>query len=193
MRIYLAGPEVFLPDAIAVGRRKQEICARHGLTGLFPLDNELAARAEEPLSRRIFAANSAMMERADAIIANLTPFRGPSADAGTVYELGFMLGLRGAGKNKLCLGYSNIALSYRDKVRDRFMLTPDASGALRDDEELEVEDFDLADNLMIIHGLELSGHRLVVPPRLVADPLHDLGAFEACVSIAAGYKSSFPD
>ena len=30
--------------------------------------------------------------QADAIIANLTPFRGPGADAGTVYELGYMAG-----------------------------------------------------------------------------------------------------
>src|SRR5581483_9640188 len=193
MRIYLAGPEVFLPDAIAVGRRKQEICARHGLTGLFPLDNELAARAEEPLSRRIFAANSAMMERADAIIANLTPFRGPSADAGTVYELGFMLGLRRAGRNKLCLGYSNVALSYLEKARDLFALTPNGSGVLRDEQELDVENFGLADNLMIIHGLELSGHALVVPPQPVAEPLRDLGAFETCVAIAARYKAQFPD
>ena len=43
-----------------------------------------------------------MMDAADAIIANLTPFRGPSADAGTVYELGYM-----AGRGKLCLAYSN--------------------------------------------------------------------------------------
>ena len=39
------------------------------------------------------------MDAADAIIANLTPFRGPSADAGTVYELGYM-----AGRGKFCLG-----------------------------------------------------------------------------------------
>jgi nucleoside 2-deoxyribosyltransferase len=31
-----------------------------------------------------------MMDAADAIIANLTPFRGPGADPGTVYELGYM-------------------------------------------------------------------------------------------------------
>jgi len=47
-------------------------------------------------------ANEAMMIQADAVIANLTPFRGPGADAGTVYELGFM-----AGGGKLCLAYCN--------------------------------------------------------------------------------------
>ena len=63
----------------------------------------------------------------------------------------------------------------------------------RDADELEVEDFGHAENLMIIHGLELSGHALVVPPQPVADPLRDLGAFEACVAIAARCKSQYPD
>jgi hypothetical protein len=42
---------------------------------------------------------------------------------------------------------------------------------------------------MIIHGLELCGHSLLVPPQPVADPLRDLSAFEACVRIAAAQKS----
>ena len=49
-----------------------------------------------------------MMDAADAIIANLTPFRGPGADPGTVYELGYM-----AGRGKLCLGYCNDPALYR--------------------------------------------------------------------------------
>jgi nucleoside 2-deoxyribosyltransferase len=34
MKIYLAGPDVFLLEAIEIGRRKAAICARHGLIGL---------------------------------------------------------------------------------------------------------------------------------------------------------------
>ncbi len=99
MKIYLAGPDVFLPDAVEIGRRKAAICA--------------APRRDRALSRsttrsisppptprcRSSGAIEAMMDAADAIIANLTPFRGPGADAGTVYELGYM-----AGRGKLCLG-----------------------------------------------------------------------------------------
>jgi nucleoside 2-deoxyribosyltransferase len=102
-RVYLAGPEVFLPDAVDIGRRKVELCTRHGLIGLYPLDNAIDHTAKDA-SLRIFRGNEAMMIEADAMIANLTPFRGPSADAGTVYELGYM-----AGRGKLCLGYSNHA------------------------------------------------------------------------------------
>ena len=86
MKIYLAGPDVFLPDAIEIGKRKAEICALHRLTGLYPLDNAIDLSAGDA-SLRIFKGNEAMMDAADAIIANLTPFRGPGADAGTVYEL----------------------------------------------------------------------------------------------------------
>ena len=82
MKVYLAGPDVFLPDAIEIGRRKQAICARFGLTGLYPLDNVVALDSSDA-SLQIFRANQAMMLEADAIIANLTPFRGPSADAGS--------------------------------------------------------------------------------------------------------------
>ncbi len=31
--VYLAGPDVFLPDSVAVGRRKQAICRAQGLEG----------------------------------------------------------------------------------------------------------------------------------------------------------------
>ena len=40
-RIYLAGPEVFLPDAIAVGAAKCRLAAEAGLEGAFPLDAQL--------------------------------------------------------------------------------------------------------------------------------------------------------
>lgn len=180
MKVYLAGPDVFLSEADRIGQLKREICKRYGLEGLFPLDAQPPAVKGETLSKRIFSANTALMDKADAIIANLTPFRGPSADVGTVYELGYMLG---NGK-KLCLGYSNVARSYIDKVRARMEIRADGS-EFRDPDNLAVENFDLADNLMIIHGLELSGHTLVMPSRPVADPLHDLTAFEECVRIAA--------
>src|ERR1700685_1501136 len=112
MKIYLAGPDVFLPDAVEIGRHKVALCARHGLTGLYPLDNAIDLAASNA-SLKIFRGNQAMMIEADAIIANLTPFRGPGADAGTVYELGYM-----AARGKLCVGYSNDPTLYPDRVRE---------------------------------------------------------------------------
>src|ERR1700689_189226 len=140
MKVYLAGPDVFLPDAVEIGRRKVELCARHGLTGFYPLDNTVD-RAASDVSLQIFRANEAMMDEADAIIANLTPFRGPGADPGTAYELGAM-----AARKKLCLGYSNDPAVYADRVR-RFTKVTSRDRHLIDSDGLTVEDFGLNDNL----------------------------------------------
>jgi nucleoside 2-deoxyribosyltransferase len=179
-RIYLAGPDVFLPDAVDIGRRKVALCARHGLIGLYPLDNAIE-RAAEDASLQIFRGNETMMIDADAIIANLTPFRGPGADAGTVYELGYM-----AGRGKLCLGYSNDPSCYADRVR-KFTTVVSQDGRLVDTDGLTVEDFGLSDNLMMIHALDLHGCALVMPRQAPADIWYDLEAFETCVRLAAGH------
>jgi nucleoside 2-deoxyribosyltransferase len=184
-KIYLAGPDVFLPDAIDIGRRKVELCIRHGLTGLYPLDNIVDLAAKDA-SLQIFNGNEAMMAEADAIIANLTPFRGAGADAGTVYELGYM-----AGRGKLCLGYSNDPAPYVDRVRRFTAVTPD-HGRLIDAEGLTVEDFGLNDNLMMMHTLDLHGCRLVTPQQRPADIWHDLTAFETCVRLAVEKLATAP-
>ena len=38
MRVYLAGPDVFLPDPTARAAALKAVCARHGLIGVSPLD-----------------------------------------------------------------------------------------------------------------------------------------------------------
>ncbi|BAL78515.1 nucleoside 2-deoxyribosyltransferase [Bradyrhizobium cosmicum] len=178
MKIYLAGPDVFLRDAVEIGRRKVDICAAHGLTGLYPLDNIVDLAAPDA-SRQIFCGNEAMMDQADAIIANLTPFRGAGADPGTVYELGYM-----AGRRKFCLAYSNDGAVYADRV-GRFLTVTSEGGRLVDPHGLTVEDFGHSDNLMMIHALELHGCPLVTPAEMPIDLWHDLAAFEACVRMAA--------
>jgi nucleoside 2-deoxyribosyltransferase len=182
-RVYLAGPDVFVHDAVNIGRRKVELCARHGLIGLYPLDNAVDPAAKDA-SLRIYRGNENMMMEADAIIANLTPFRGPGADAGTVYELGYM-----AGRGKLCLGYSNDPSSYADRVR-KFSDVNSRDGRLIDALGLTVEDFGLSDNLMMIHALDLHGCALVTPRQAPVDIWHDLTAFETCVRMAAGRLAS---
>jgi nucleoside 2-deoxyribosyltransferase len=186
MKIYLAGPDVFLPDAVDIGRRKVALCARHGLIGLYPLENAVDDRAASDASLQIFRGNEAIMIEADAIIANLTSFRGPGADAGTVYELGYM-----AGRGKLCLGYSNDPSSYVDRVRE-FTEVISSDGRLIDASGLTVEDFGLTDNLMMIHALDLHGCALVTPRQAPAQVWHDLTAFERCVRMAAERTASAP-
>ena len=90
-KAYLAGPDVFLPGAGGHARRKIGICARHGLEGLAPLNEDVASlqgMGPEDAWATIYRKDIAMMEACDVIIANLTPFRGASADSGTLIEVG---------------------------------------------------------------------------------------------------------
>jgi nucleoside 2-deoxyribosyltransferase len=175
--VYLAGPEVFLPDAAAVGRHKKVLCEAHGLVGLFPLDNDIAAAGTGiPPDRAIFRLNLAMMRRADAGIFNLSPFRGPGADAGTVFELGLMHGL-----GKPVFGYTNAGGTLLERtpgaVRDA------ATGVWRDPDGLLIEDFGNADNLMLDACLADAGAPLVRAERSCG--LANLAGFEACLRLAA--------
>ena len=78
-RVYLAGPEVFLANAHEIGARKRAICERHGLVGVFPGDEEAASDPALPLAERGLAISRVMehvMRDCDAMIVNVTPFRG---------------------------------------------------------------------------------------------------------------------
>ena len=51
MKLYLAGPDVFLRDSAEIGQRKKALCRERGFEGLYPLDNDLPEDA-----KAIFAA-----------------------------------------------------------------------------------------------------------------------------------------
>lgn len=180
LRVYLAGPEVFFPNATAHGAEKKRICAEHGFVGIYPLDNEIEGAADlrpEGLARAISHGNERLMRGADLIVANCTPFRSVSMDAGTAYEIGFMRAL-----GKPVFGYSNVAAHYAARVRA-------APGGAQEawcheTRRADIEDFGLAENLMIaIAVLDTAGHFVArdVPPDCV---LSDLAAFRDCLALA---------
>ncbi|MBR0649302.1 nucleoside 2-deoxyribosyltransferase [Roseomonas terrae] len=178
MRVYLAGPEVFLPDALDIAAAKKRICAAHGLEGVFPLDTPPAAPpADRPYWMRIYLGNEAHIRSCGALIANLTPFRGPSADAGTVFELGFMSAL-----GRPVMGYSNEGAEFLARTRD--FLGAEArqrqDGGWEDAEAMGLEDFGLADNLMIDGGIEAAGGVFERFEAARARRWRDFTAFERC-------------
>jgi nucleoside 2-deoxyribosyltransferase len=177
MRVYLAGPEVFLPEAAEIGREKRTICARYGLIGLFPLDNELAPPKGKALSTAIYRGNLDMLRRCDAIIANLTPFRGVSADPGTAFELGYADAL-----GKARFGYSNTGLDLRERVSRVFGSVRRIDDRVFASDNLSVENFGLFDNLMLCESI---GSGMVLPNYEPGAPNRDLTTFESCVRIAA--------
>jgi nucleoside 2-deoxyribosyltransferase len=179
--VYLAGPDVFLPDPIAWMERKKAICASVGLTGVSPFDNlpeQPADWANLPEWRQIARRNEAHIKRCSAVIANLTPFRGPSADAGTVFEVGFAraLGLP-------VFGYATVAAPFLDRTLSSIGGgRQDADGSWWDQDGLLVEQFGLYDNLMIEAGITDSGGTLVCEDQ---DRWRDLSVFERCARAAA--------
>jgi len=185
MRIYLAGPDVFLPDAATIAEAKKSICARHGAVGVFPTDpiEDAAADAAAERYLEIYLRNEAHIRASDALIANLTPFRGPSADAGTVYELGLMRGL-----GRPIAGYANTDRLFADRTRD-FLGTAarqQPEGVWMDGEGLHLEDFGRHDNLMIDGGIAAAGGVLVTRAVPENRRWQDLAAFEACVVALTG-------
>jgi nucleoside 2-deoxyribosyltransferase len=177
---YLAGPDVFLRDAAALGERKKRLCAAYGIEGLFPLDETLDDDGA-PLDARIYRACVAMLRRADMVIAHLTPFRGPGADAGTVFELGMAVGL-----GKPVFGYTNDGADLLQRVlRGGGAQFDPTATAWRDADGLEIENFGNADNLMIDQALAQSGAPLVRHAAAPDNRFHDLAGFEACLRLAA--------
>jgi nucleoside 2-deoxyribosyltransferase len=179
MKLYLAGPDVFLPNAVEIGARKQAICAKYGFDGLYPVDPDVEEASADP--EAIFRANCAHMQRADAGVFNLTPFRGPSADAGTLFELGFMFAL-----GKPVYGYASRAGAYASRVRTHCGKLARSGGRLWDPSGHAVEDFGLHENLMIVRALSSFGRELVVVQERGARALAAMRAFEKCV---AGLKT----
>lgn len=169
-RVYLAGPDVFHPEVEAIVDEKKRICAENGLTGVFPLDEGLDLSGLDPHAQgmAIYRANIGLMQGCDAAIANMTPFRGPSCDPGTAFEIGYM---RALGRPVFC--YSNVATPF------------DARSAGYD--AWDIEEFDMADNLMLAGAAEDSG--LPVATRDGSDLFLDLEAFRACAVALAGKLS----
>jgi nucleoside 2-deoxyribosyltransferase len=171
---YLAGPDVFLPDARDQAARKLAICARHGIVGRAPLDEALSAPGWEALFRRLLAT----MEGCDIAIANLTPFRGPSADAGTLVEVGWFL-----GRGRPVFGYSNSAAPFTARARAHVAAQPDPLHGIA------VEEHGLPDNLMVPGAvLAGGGHPMLLPEDGQDRPFDDLEMFERCVALAAGRR-----
>jgi nucleoside 2-deoxyribosyltransferase len=174
---YLAGPDVFFPNAVVHAAAKVEICRQSGLRGLPPLneDAEIAATGLE-VWRAIYQKDVAMMEQSDIIIANLTPFGGASADAGTLIEVGWFL-----GKGKPIFGYSNTPEIFESRMRRQ--LGAEHGG-------LAIEGFHLPDNLMIVGAVDSGGYPIFVPTDGKARSLDALDVFATCVEAAARHIAS---
>lgn len=147
-KLYIATPEVFEPDPIAVGECLKEIVRCYGFEPLFPMDNTVPAGDPNP-SLSIFRGNTAMIRQADIVVANLNPFRGAEPDSGTVWEAGFALGL-----GKRVVGHMRNGEPMAARVLSLEGQAPRLLGPFTDDAGRSIEDFGHPLNLMLMHSLD---------------------------------------
>lgn len=166
MKIYLAGPDVFRPDAADWAETARRLCAAAGHRALLPLDGV------ETTAAGIYAANIALLREADAVLANLDPFRGCEPDSGSCVEVGFALAL-----GKPVVGYVGREESTLARV-GRLGSTPPLRREQRwvDGDGLFIEDFGLPLNLM-----------LAVPAKIVVGGLAE--ALQALQSASSSVSS----
>jgi nucleoside 2-deoxyribosyltransferase len=177
---YIAGPDVFHPDAAEIGARKQEICSKYRILGLLPPQKVYGVTGRRR-AHSLFERCVDQMDVADLIIVNMTPFRGTSMDVGSAVELGYMYGL-----GKPVFGYTTDAADYLSrvspgvrplrKIAGRWLRLP-----IFDEEGCAIENFRLSDNLMC-DGPVWDHRHAIVSPRSGTRSLDPaMRAFEACV------------
>ena len=160
MLIYLAGPDVFRPNAQEWAEDAKALCRRYGYNALFPLD------AEESRPDKIYTANIAMIRRAQIVVANLDPFRGAEPDSGTCFELGYAAAL-----GKRLFGYTTIHTTVIDRVKSLSgQVTESADSGSVDAAGWSIEDFNLPVNLMLAMTATLVAGSLEIVSRRSASP-----------------------
>ena len=178
-------------DALLVGQRKRLVCAQHGLVGVFPGDytNPDLTDSSPDQGFDISRAMEKLMRGCDALIADITPFQGPSADVGTAFEMGFMRAL-----GKPIFAYSNDARLFSERV-DAFWGGESRSrptGEREAPDGMIIENFRLADNLMLIGAVFNSGGYLSVQNTRLEENDTDLSAFVRCVQEATQRLKAVP-
>jgi nucleoside 2-deoxyribosyltransferase len=142
-RVYLAGPAVFRSDATSYGEALKAKCERAGLAGCFPLDIVGEQTSARRLAQSIHRANIKLIDSACAIVADISPFRGPNMDPGTAWEIGY-----GVAKGLRIFAWSADRADILTRTRRAEGLGAGSDRAV-DQDGLNIENFGLIENLMI--------------------------------------------
>jgi nucleoside 2-deoxyribosyltransferase len=190
LKIYLAGPEVFLPNAREILDAKAAMAHAYGFEPICPGDIVIEpAPTRHAFGLKISAVDEAMMDRADGVIANLTPFRGMAADVGTAFELGYM-----CAQGKRVAAYTNMTANHFARTRDFYSgdVREGSDGRKRGPDGLSLEDFEMIDNLMLDGGVRRRGGHIAVHDASPDALYTDLTGFEECLSVLAAERLQTP-
>ena len=148
-RIYIAGPDLFLPGWPERAARVTALCVEHGLEAVLPVPGTVLTGpgVTEPSDAegagRVFQACREAVRNADGVIANLSPFRGSEPDSGTVVEcaVAHTLGIP--------------VIGYTDGKGPVLDFGADAEGRVLAEDGGWIEQFGLSHNVML-HGVCLA-------------------------------------
>jgi nucleoside 2-deoxyribosyltransferase len=179
--VYLSGPERWSPEGPDLIARQRRACESAGVAPLFAGDTPLVEReGTEAMAREAYAGALASLRQADAVIVNLTPWRGPSAHPTAIFEAGFASAL-----GKPVFAYMNVAdpddAEYAARVDSLIGSTLGEDGVARDVDGCEIEDFGLPETLML--WAEARRFFCIVTP----DPLADVTGVELCLEAMKAY------
>jgi len=144
--VYLAGFDVFYPDAVLRAEAMKQLCASYGFTGRFPADVSIdpTGLSPEELAAAIFHRDAELVRECDIVAANLYPFRGAEPDSGTCFELGLAYGL-----GKKLYGYTPGGTMAERIAAHHGAVSTAADGRMSDPAGMTVENFGSPINLMI--------------------------------------------
>jgi nucleoside 2-deoxyribosyltransferase len=184
--VYLGGPEVFLPNATDIVMKKAAMCPAYGFTASIPVDthgNDWGHMTPTQISRAIYQANVDTMKAVDIGIFDLTPFRGISADAGTIFEVGLMVGM-----GKPVFAYTNMPGDYIDRFGFK-QAEPNVNAMIAwvDERGWRIENFGNADNLMIDSAVSLNGADIVRSATPFPDLFENFDGFTGALTQAKAH------
>jgi nucleoside 2-deoxyribosyltransferase len=151
INVYIAGPDVFFPNAEAHFASVEAKLAAHGLRARVPVDGGLSKGA--PLNREtalaICKGNYQLIRECQVVLANLNPFRGMDPDSGTCAEVGYAKGI-----GKLIVAYTDSPEPYAERVRRNYGSHVDGELGIEVDDRdgCIIENFGLPCNLMLTFG-----------------------------------------
>jgi nucleoside 2-deoxyribosyltransferase len=149
-QIYLAGPDVFRPDAREHFVRLAAACDALGLAALLPADGNQQQSPDAP-EKQIYEANMQRLRGAAGVVANLASFRGLEPDSGTVFEVGAAVAL-----GIPVAAYGVPAGSYAERAQAALACGKDAGGVLRESATgIAIEDFGQQLNLMLACSIHI--------------------------------------
>jgi nucleoside 2-deoxyribosyltransferase len=147
--VFLAGPDVYAPGADRLLERKRRLVEAAGLELLTPVLPAAGGRDEaEITARATYAEVLTELRRADALIANLTPWRGAGCHPGAAFLAGFAAAL-----GKPVFAYMNVEeegdAELLGRIERLYGADLGGDGLWRDDDGVLIEDLGLPETLML--------------------------------------------